>query len=128
VVITSPVEINMPIVKIQHADPANGHPVAFDILGADDMDTVRESFVLETGHFKLIELAGGLVLREVSMATLRERETKAAEEQASANEPAAEEPASVIESDNTGTAQTTAEQAPPEHHDEHEAADDTIVH
>lgn len=76
----------MPTVKIQHADPSSSHVIAFDILAADDMETVRDTFVLESGHFKLIELGGGMMLREVTAGQLAERERQAKEDRELAEE------------------------------------------
>lgn len=67
----------MPTFKIEHVDPNTQHAVAFDVMSGED---VKETFVLRHGEFRLFNMGGGLVLHEISMADLREREREAAEE------------------------------------------------
>lgn len=73
----------MSTIKIEHVNPITGKPVAFDILGRDS-DDVRDTFVLNHGQSKIMDLSGGLVLREVSVAEIAERERLAREEQENA--------------------------------------------
>lgn len=70
----------MTTIKVQHADPASSNPVAFDILNDGDKETIADTFVLESGHFKLLELTGGLHLREVSPAEIKARADRIAEQ------------------------------------------------
>lgn len=69
----------MSTVKLEHVNPLTGKPVAFDIL-VRDSDEVRETFVLNHGQFRIFDLAGGLVLREVSAEEIAERERKLREQ------------------------------------------------
>lgn len=95
----------MSTVKIEHANPATAHPIAFDIMAAPRKDAeghaieavknpdgtatypdgtvvtldrdgneVRETLILAPGHFRIIELSGGLMLHEVSTVELAERQ------------------------------------------------------
>lgn len=66
----------MSTVKIEHVNPNSGRSVGFDIMSGDE---VKDTFVLRHGEFRLFNMSGGLMLHEVSMAELDERERKAAE-------------------------------------------------
>jgi hypothetical protein len=66
----------MSTVKIEHVNPNSGRSIAFDIMSGDE---VKDTFVLRHGEFRIFNLSGGLMLHEVSMAELAERERKAAE-------------------------------------------------
>lgn len=76
------------IIKVAHADPAQGGPVAFDVLGPDD-DKVIRTIVIRPHQFELVE-TNGLVLREVSMAVVEER-VRASREEAAARQKQIEE-------------------------------------
>lgn len=67
----------MSTVKIEHVNPNSGRSVAFDIMSGDE---VKETFVLRHGEFRLFNMSGALVLREVSVEALAERDRKARED------------------------------------------------
>lgn len=67
----------MSTVKIEHVNPNSGRSVAFDIVSGDE---VKDTFVLRHGEFRLFNLSGGLMLHEVSMEALADRERKVRED------------------------------------------------
>lgn len=83
----------MSTVKIEHVNPNTSHPIAFDVMAPKsdnpapegavldkDGNEIRETMIIAPGHFRIMDLSGGLMLHEVSQAELTERERKIGEQ------------------------------------------------